>query len=235
MSEDGLMKIQKSDSNIILAIKNIGIAVLVSGTAILFSACSQNNIDKIQAFSTSDNLPIQEAVDFEIMQTDSGQMRYTLKAHKMLRFENEGETYAEFPEGVKIVQYDEKQNVTSTIRADYAKQFTKEDRWEAKNNVVITNVEGDSLKTDHLILDQKTGKIFTEEYVEIIRNDQIITGIGLTSDQNMKNWEIKKPKGVFYVAVDNEKKEKSSATPEKEPEQREIPKLQDTDKAIQFK
>ncbi len=229
------MKTQKSDSNIILAIKNIRIAVLILGTAILLSACSNNNIEKVQAFTSSDNLPIQEAVDFETMQTDSGQMRYTLKAPKLLRFENDGETYSEFPEGVEIVEYDEKHNVTSSIRADYAKQFTKEDRWEAKNNVVITNVQGDSLKTDHLTWDEKTGKIFTEEYVEIIRNDQIITGIGLTSDQNMKNWEIKKPKGVFYVAVDNNKTKKPSTQPEKEPEKKEIPKLQDTDKAIQFK
>ncbi|WP_163324909.1 LPS export ABC transporter periplasmic protein LptC [Draconibacterium mangrovi] len=179
------------------------IAVPVLGTAILFFACKKNDIDKIKAFSSPENLPILEATNFETLSTDSGTIRFLLKAPKLLRFENEGKTFHEFPEGLLLIKYDENHKITSSIKADYAKEFIKEEKWEAKNNVIVTNEKGDSLKTEHLIWDEKHETIFTEEYVKIISADKIITGTGLTSDQNMQNWKITNPKGVIYVAVDN--------------------------------
>ena len=179
------------------------IAVPVLGTAILFFACKKNDIDKIKAFSSPENLPILEATNFETLSTDSGTIRFLLQAPKLLRFENEGKTFHEFPEGLLLTKYDENHNITSSIKADYAKEFIKEEKWEAKNNVIVTNEKGDSLKTEHLIWDEKHETIFTEEYVKIISADKIITGTGLTSDQNMQNWKITNPKGVIYVAVDN--------------------------------
>jgi len=143
------MKIQESDSKSLRLINKIGIAVLVLGTAILFYACGKNDIAKIQAFTSEDNLPIQEATNFETLVSDSGQIRYNLKAPKLLRFENDGQGFYEFPEGVNIVKYNDQKQIVSSLRADYAKQFIKEDRWEAKNNVVVTNIQGDSLKTEH--------------------------------------------------------------------------------------
>ncbi|MCY1721274.1 LPS export ABC transporter periplasmic protein LptC [Prolixibacteraceae bacterium Z1-6] len=208
------MKIRKLDSRIFQHIKNIYIAVLVMGTAILFYACNNNNIDKIQAFNTQENLPIQEAINFETIYTDSGQVRFSLKTPKLLRFENDGKEYTEFPIGMQLIKYDANQNIISSITADYAKQFVKDSKWEAKNNVVVTNAQGDSLKTEHLIWEEKTEKIYTEEFVRIIRDNQTITGIGLVSDQDMLNWKIKNPQGTILIDVD---KSNAPVEPDKQP------------------
>lgn len=229
------MKVQEFDSDIVHKIKKIRIAVLILGAAILLYACGKNDIAKIQAFSSDENLPVQEATDFETMFTDSGQIRYTLHAPKLLRFENDGQSFVEFPEGVKIVKYNEQKNIISSLQADYAKQFIEDDRWEAKNNVVVTNIQGDSLKTEHLIWNEKAEEIHTEEYVKIIRDDQIITGIGLTSDQDMLNWKIKNPKGILYVTVNNNANQAVDSLTEIKPEETGIPKLEETNKAVQFK
>lgn len=194
------MKLQKFVSKIATQ-KNTYVAALVMGAAILFSACENNNLEKIRAFESTENLPVQEAYNFETFYTDSGQVRFTLKAPKLLRFENDGQTYLEFPNGIDLVKYDENKHIISSIQADYAKQYVKEQKWEAKNNVVVTNAQGDTLKTEHLIWEEKGQRIYTDEFVKIIRADQIITGTGLESDQNMTNWKIKKPKGSIYVAV----------------------------------
>ena len=196
------MKTQKSGSKTFQFIKNICIAVLFTGAAILFYAC-ENDIEKIKAFGSPDNLPILEALNFETLFTDSGQVRFSLKTPKLLRFENEGKEYLEFPEGIELVKYDANKKIISSITSDYAKQFVKEQMWEAKNNVVATNAQGDTLKTEHLIWEEKTEKIYTEEFVEIIRSDAIYTGVGLTSDQSLLNWRIKKLKGIVYITVDN--------------------------------
>jgi len=194
------MKQQQSGSNINRYIKTFSIAALLSGAAILFYGC-ENNIEEIKAFISTENLPILEARNFETLFTDSGKVRYSLKTPKLLRFEDEGRNYIEFPEGMQLVKFDENKRIISSITANYAKQFIAEDKWEAKNNVIATNAQGDTLKTEHLIWEEKKEIIYTEEFVKIIRADQIITGIGFTSDQKLQNWKIKNPKGTIYVSV----------------------------------
>jgi len=204
------MKPQKLDSKIYRFIKNSSIAALLFGAALFFYAC-ENDIEKIKAFSSPENLPIIEAKNFETLFTDSGTIRYSLKTTKLLRFENEGNEFIEFPEGMQLIQFDANKNVISSLRADYAKQFVKEQMWEAKNNVVATNKQGDTLKTEHLIWEEKEEKIYTEEFVKIIRPDQIITGVGFTSDQYIQNWKIKNLKGTIFITVDDEGEKKSDS------------------------
>ena len=207
------MKAQKLDSKITGFKKDIRIAVLVLGTAILFFACKKNDIEKIQAFSSPENLPVHEAINFEMLQTDSGQVRFLMKTPQLLRYEIDGKFTHEFPKGIEIIEYDEQKNMTSSITADYAKEFIKEKKWEAKNNVVVTNAKGDTLKTEHLILDEKSGKIHTDEFVRIVGPDRDITGVGLRADQNMNNWEILKPRGPIYVTMDENNSQKKKQTP----------------------
>lgn len=210
------MKQQQLGSNIFQYIRIFGIAALIWGAAIFFYGC-ENKIEEIKAFYSAENLPILEARNFETLFTDSGQVRFSLKAPKLLRFEDDGRNYIEFPEGMELVKFDANRNVISSITADYAKQFVAEDKWEAKNNVVATNAQGDTLKTEHLIWEEKKEIIYTEEFVKIIRADQIITGIGFTSDQKLQNWKIKNPKGTIYVSVNNENQPVSS--PEQKPDE----------------
>jgi LPS export ABC transporter protein LptC len=209
------MKRQKLGSKIYRKIKLYSVAALVSGAAILFYGC-ENDIEQIKAFYSTENLPILEAINFETLVTDSGQVRYFLKAPKLLQFEDEGRNYIEFPEGMELIKYDESKKIISSITADYAKQFIDDDKWEAKNNVIATNAQGDTLKTEHLIWEEKKEIIYTEEFVKIIRADQIITGIGFTSDQKLQNWKIKNPKGTIFVSVNND--QQPGSTEQKQPE-----------------
>jgi LPS export ABC transporter protein LptC len=186
------------------------------GAAILFYGC-ENNIEEIKAFYSAENLPILEARNFQTLFTDSGQIRFSLKAPKLLRFEDDGRDYIEFPEGMELIKFDENRKVISSITANYAKQFVAEDKWEAKNNVVATNAQGDTLKTEHLIWEEKKEIIYTEEFVKIIRADQIITGIGFKSDQKLQNWKIKNPKGTIYVSVN--KDNQPAGSPEQKPDE----------------
>lgn len=198
------MKQQKSDSEIHNILENIGVAALIAGAAILFSGCVKNNLEEIKAFATTENFPVIEAVNFETTVTDSGKIHYYLKAPKLLQFDNEGKTYYEFPEGIEMIQFGPQHQMESSITADYAIQFEKENKWEAKNNVIATNANGDTLKTEHLIYEVDNEKIYSDEFVTIIGPEQVITGYGFVSDQKMLNWKIKNPRGPIYIAVDEQ-------------------------------
>jgi LPS export ABC transporter protein LptC len=176
------------------------VAALLCGAAMLFYGCV-NDIEKIKAFSSPEALPVLTAENYETTFTDSGMVRFFLKTPLLMRFEIEGQSFVEFPDGIEIKKYDDQQRIISSITARYAKQFDKESRWEAKNDVVAVNLAGDTLKTEHLIWDEKTGRIYSDQYVKIIRPDQIITGIGFESDQSMGNWRIRNPRGIIYVEV----------------------------------
>lgn len=214
------MKLQLSGFKTGKYIKRLGIAALFTGAAILFYSC-ENNIEQIKAFYSTENLPILEATNFETLFTDSGKISYSLKAPKLLRFEDEGRNYIEFPEGMQLVKFDNNKNIISSITANYARQFVADDKWEAKNNVVATNAQGDTLKTEHMIWEEKKEIIYTDDFVKIIRTDQIITGVGFTSDQNLQNWKIKNPKGTIYVSVskDDQQTYFPNQSPENNPDE----------------
>lgn len=188
---------------ICLSLAKIFIAALPGGAAFLFNGCV-NDIEIIKAFSSPEELPVIYAENYETTFTDSGIVRFYLKTPELMRFETDGQPFIEFPQGLELIKYNERGQIVSRITARYAKQFVKEKKWEAKNDVVALNYAGDTLKTDHLIWNEKEEKITSDQFVKIIRPDQIITGIGFESDQSMENWRIKNPRGTIYIQLGTE-------------------------------
>ncbi|MFY9154324.1 MAG: LPS export ABC transporter periplasmic protein LptC [Prolixibacteraceae bacterium] len=176
--------------------------LLVVLIPLLFSSC-KNDISKIKTITKSDELPRITAEGFEMLFSDSSVIRFKLQTPKLITHENEKDPYTEFPEGVKIEKYDANMNIVSSITAQYAKQYTTDDRWEAKNNVIAVNLKGDTLKTEYLVWDTKKEKIYSDQFVKIIQKDQIYTGIGFESNQDFSSYHIKNLQGHIYINVDN--------------------------------
>jgi LPS export ABC transporter protein LptC len=209
------MKVQLSGFNLNWCQKK-SIAALIIWAAILFYGCKKNNIEQIKAIASVETLPMLEAKNFKSLFTDSGKVRFSIKAPLLLRFETDGQDYSEFPNGLELTKYDENNKVISSITANYARQYLSEQKWEAKNNVIATNANGDTLKTEVLYWEEKEKKIYTNEYVKIIRADQQFTGTGMTSDQNMQNWKITNPKGIIYVSMNNQPQNADSVNTQKQ-------------------
>ena len=197
------MKQQKSVQNRTsgkLTIRSLSIAILFSGIAVLFFSCA-NKIEKIKEVSAAEKLPGTEAENFEMIYSDSAIVRFKMITQKMIRYDQEKDPFTEFPDGIEIEKFDGKMRVVSRITSNYARYLDKEKQWIAKNNVIAINEEGDSLKTEELIWDEDQGKIFSDQFVKIIRKDQIINGIGFESDQDLSNWKVKKVNGILYLDV----------------------------------
>jgi LPS export ABC transporter protein LptC len=183
---------------------NLKTSLLICFFWLTVSGCV-NDVQKIKAFNPSEILPVVQAENFETTFSDSGIVRFYLKTPELKRFESNETPFVEFPKGVLLIKYNQQKEVISTISARYAKQFVKERRWEAKNDVVATNSVGDTLKTEHLIWDEQAGRIYNNEFVKVIRPDQVITGIGFEADQTLSNWRIRNPRGPIYVRVNGQK------------------------------
>ena len=159
--------------------------------AVLFLSCQDNNVEKIRSFSHPPGAPEIKATNIEVLYSDSAVVRFKLNAPKLNIYEDEEEPYKEFPEGLKIEKFDEHHVTTSSIKADYGKNFEKKELWELRQNVVAITEDGDSLKTDVLFWDEKKDIIYSNQFVKFIQKEQIISGIGFESDLQMKKWVIK--------------------------------------------
>ena len=178
------------------------IAILLSGIAVLLLSC-ENKIEQIQRFSNPENLPSITAEGFEMLYSDSSVIRFKLTTTRLVRYADEKNPHIEFPEGVHIEKFDASMKIVSSIKSNYAINYERENKWVAKNNVVAINAQSDTLFTEHLVLDEAKGKITSDEFVRIVSKDQIITGIGLETDQEFSYWEIRNSAMTVYIEMED--------------------------------
>ncbi len=88
--------------------------------------------------------------------------------------------------------FDESGSKTSVLVADSGLIQEKKQKFEARGNVVVTTQEGVKLVTESLRWNPETNKIVTDDFVTITKGKDVITGIGLEADQQLKHFVIKK-------------------------------------------
>lgn len=157
----------------------------------LFSCNS--DMESINTLEEKEILPMDIALDVEMIYSDSGIVKFILKSPKICTYENEEDPYMEFPEGFKMNGYDTLMNITSSISADYAINYKIRKFMEAKRNVVVINENGNRLETEHLIWDQRTRKIFTDQFVKVQSKKSVMFSDGFEADENFKKYTFKHP------------------------------------------
>lgn len=142
------------------------------------------------------------ARDIEVYYSDSGKIQAMLKSPYMIRIEDD-DSYFEFPDGFEAVFYDSVMQPQSIITANYGISYENKKQMEARNNVVVRNLEKqEQLNTEHLVWDRRKGIIYSNVFVKITKPDEVIYGDGLKSDQNFEFYEIDNPTGEFQVYPD---------------------------------
>jgi len=162
--------------------------------------CScKNDIDVINTFTEIHNLPTQSVKNLETIYTDSGKIQIKLLAPKLKRFSNVEEPYIEFPAGIEVIFFDKKQEPESQLTAKYAIYSETNELWEARDSVIAINNLGDTLNTELLFWDEKKELIYTNKFVKITTENEVIWGEGLEANQEFTDWKIKNVKGTIYI------------------------------------
>lgn len=188
-----------------------GIVTLL-GVAMLFSC--KPDLKTIETITRNEKMPVETADELRIVYSSRGLLQMIMEAPLMERYEGE-EPYMELTQGFVMTFYDTLHNETSRISAQYAIQYEKDQLIDARNDVVVKNMEsGEQLNTEQLIWDQKKEIIYTELFVKITTEEEVLYGDGFESDERFTSWVIKNPRGTFYVDTS----EGSAPVEEKEPE-----------------
>jgi LPS export ABC transporter protein LptC len=174
--------------------------------AAFFMACGneQAEIDQQSELNEKrDSLSVEIARDVTITYTDSAILRAKISAPMMKRFPDKDNPRLEMPEGVHADFYDGEVEVQSSLTANYAMHFEKEDRIEIRDSVRVINKNDEEIKTDELIWDKKKRRVTSDKPVRVrIRNEKIIKAQGFESDESFMNYTFKKVTGVVYLNDD---------------------------------
>ena len=176
--------------------------IFLFACTIFFVAC-ENDIEKVKLLGIHDQSPVEAAKNIKIIYSDSAKVEVEMTAPVMNHYATEN-PYLEMPKGLKAIFYDESLNVKSRLTADYGIRYEKEEKMEARKNVVVINEKGEQLNTEHLIWDERREKLLSDEFVKITRKDEIIYGTGFEANQDFSKYKIFNIKGT--ISVNNEKK-----------------------------
>jgi LPS export ABC transporter protein LptC len=141
--------------------------------------------------------PLREAVDVDMLYSEKDRLKVKMLAKRILEFKNGDQ---EFPEGLYLEFYNEAGIMTSTLKANHAFYFKEQGQWRARGKVEVKNLEKkQQLNTEELFWKPDTRKIFTEKFVTIKLENEILYGTGLDATQDLSVYTIKKPEGEFEI------------------------------------
>jgi len=141
--------------------------------------------------------PILELTNATTYYSDSSVVRIKLQAPKQLEFENKDR---EFKEGIYLEFYEPDGSLSSNLSANYCYYYAGEDKWRALGNVVVKNIANkEQLDTEELFWVPDDEIVYTNKFVRIETEGEIIMGEGLEAKQDFSWWTLEEMRGTIYL------------------------------------
>jgi LPS export ABC transporter protein LptC len=174
-------------------------------TAILLIVTScDKKIDTIRK-SDIESLPTQTVKDFTTTYTDSATKQLVMSSPLMERYTNRKDPFTEFRFGIKVIFYDGKKDPVGTLSSRYARYAEDKKLWELKDSVIAVNERKEVMETELLYWDQEKELVYTDRFVRMTSEDQIVMGTGFQSDPRFMDWHIRNVSASFYIEDDPKK------------------------------
>ncbi|WP_242921567.1 LPS export ABC transporter periplasmic protein LptC [Pontibacter liquoris] len=149
--------------------------------------------DKVETYKG----PLIENHDVVTLYSDSARLQIKLMAPVQQEFEN-GDGV--FPKGLNVEFYGKPGQITSTLKANYAKQDRHKNLYLAQGKVEVENrVKKEKLETEELFWDKNKALIYTDKFVKITTGEEILMGNGLRANQDFSKYRILKPTGIISL------------------------------------
>ena len=150
---------------------------------------------------TTDNHVVLETTQIEVLYSEEGVVKTKVKASVALRYHNEDQAY---PEGVYVEFYEEDKGVVATARANSAYYTAEKKVFEFRGDVEVINLHKKrQLNTESLCWDREQKKLYTDTFIRIESEENILTGQGLEAHEDLSQYQIPQPRGTASVKAVN--------------------------------
>jgi LPS export ABC transporter protein LptC len=172
----------------------VGLVLLL---ATIFFSC-ERKMDIIKNLDIL-SLPTTTVKNFESVYTDSTKLQLILSSPLMESYSRIKPPYTEFRKGITALFYDGHDKPIASITSKYAKLLDDKKLWELRDSVVALNEKNERLNTELLYWDREKDQFYTDRFVRITSEDQIVMGIGMKSDSRFTNWWIRNVSATIPV------------------------------------
>ncbi|MCH8903301.1 MAG: LPS export ABC transporter periplasmic protein LptC [Bacteroidetes bacterium] len=176
---------------------NTSYLILIISISLVLYSC-ENDIKTVNLIAGQGEALVERGKDVEILYSDSGFIHIMIKAPTVISYKSK-EPYTEMPDGVEIYFYGPDREVESFITADYGIRYEDEEIMKVRGNVIAQNSKGEKLNAEELIWDEKEEKIYSDKFVKIQTEDEIIYGEGFEANQEFTDYKIKNIKGTINI------------------------------------
>ena len=178
---------------------NITAVCLTAVMFVLFPGCSGKNKNTLDSVNESDTLPSMTSLGVTTLISDSGITRYKIVTEEWTIHDKKNPPFWAFEKGVYLEKFDTLFHIDASIKADTAYYYERKKLWELRGNVQIHSQRGDKFETQQLYWDEKKGKVYSNQFIQIEQEDKMITGYGFESNQELTEYEIKNTTGIFTI------------------------------------
>ena len=167
---------------------------------ILLWGCGGNDLDEVERVTLDkEKVPVETGNNIEVIYTDSGKLSARVLATTMEKFKESESTYLEMPDGVQAYFFNDQQERSSELKADYGIRYLNENKTIVKNDVLVVNRKGDTLETEKLTWDEKKNRISSDQFVKVTTSDEIIYAQGLESNLSFTEYEFYNIEGTIQI------------------------------------
>lgn len=175
------------------------LAVALTTLLPMVVACKDDNTAIVKR-KTNPDVPTMVSNKVQTVISDSGDTKYRITTPRWEMYEDADTPHWTFPQGVIAEELSLPDYKTVTeLKCDSAYYDEEEQLWSLNGNVAITNGDGTVILTDQMFWDQKTHELFSEAFIHIERQAQIIEGYGYRSDDRFKNYTLRQVKAIVPI------------------------------------
>lgn len=172
--------------------------ILIWGT-ILGTGCNRSEKEIALLNALSKDEPVQEAFNVTFIFSEKGAVQARLKAPHVAMRKRDQQEVSIFDKGLQLIFYNEEGKEQSNLTGNYG-EFTKEfGEALVKGNVLVINEVGDRLETEKLMWSTAEDSIFTDEFVKIQTQKEIIFGDSMKAATDFSGYKIFHIRGTMQL------------------------------------
>ncbi len=162
------------------------------------SICSCANWEKTELKTSSIIDPVATSFEIRMVYTDSLKINSILTAPKHQDFRNLFFKYSVFPEGLKLVFYDNF-GCPNIVEADYGTVYKDTSILDLVGNVKISSSAGDYLETNQLYWDAESDWFFTNKNFKFWNSDYNVAAKRLDANKQFTKFNTGRLTGTMSV------------------------------------